>query len=214
MTTHPGDQEEYQYKYDCYINMIPSRDQVQERYERFLYELYKCKDPLEFERILYNIFDFLDTWKFFKSVPYSTRMSMYKARGWTPFYYYISRYDSLCLFDIVFLKNKKLLPELKKRNIGYVNSKLSYPIIYDPLMNKDIETVDYIVSNGYKIIDDSGYCFYDYRKPEKDMVEVLIDMKNTTSIRYIYDHTSIGALKEHCSRGRLLKYIYDHILPF
>jgi hypothetical protein len=214
MTTHTGD-EEYQYKYDCYVNMVPSRNQVAERYERFLYELLDCKDPQEFERILYSIFDFLDTWKFFKSVPESTCISMYKARRWFPFCGYACRFDCLCLFDIVFLKNKKLLPELKKRNLGYVNSRMTYPIIYDYLMNKDIDTVDYIVSNGYEIISEYGWCFYDYHKPEiKDMVEILIDMKNTTSLMYIYEHTSVNALKEYFERHKLFEYIYEHVLPY
>jgi hypothetical protein len=84
-----------------------------------------------------------------------------------------------------------------------------------PLMNKDIDTVDYIVSNGYQIIDESGYCFYEYRRPDlKNMVEVLIDMKNTTSLRYIYEHTSVNALKEYFERHKLFEYVYEHILPY
>lgn len=213
MTTPSED--EGNYKYDCYINAIPSRDQVQKQYATLLYELYECKDPREFERLLYGIFDFLETWNFFKTLKESTYVDLVSKQRWPLYGDHTYRYDRLCLFDIVFLKNKKLLPELKKRNIKYVNSQLSYPIIYDPLMNKDIDTVDYIVSNGYEIINEYGLCFLEYRRPDnKDMVEVLIDTKNTTSIGYIYKNTSASALKKHCAWHRLSKYVYEHILPY
>lgn len=193
------------------MTVIP-RGQAEQRYESLLRQLFECKNAREFELLLQKIIDFLDVCKYYPSL--QERSRIYINDYWV-FNYIMAHYYSVCLFDVVLMKNKKLLPFLKKHNIKYVNSRFTYPPVYDHLMNRDIDTVDYIVANGYDIIDEDGYCFYDCgRQDGKDMVDLLIDMKNTTSIKYIYEHTSIGALQKYYPNKHLFKYVYEHLLPF
>lgn len=193
-------------------SLLGESDRVRKQYESLLHELFESKNTQEFKNLLHKIIDFIYTWKFYKSI---RSIRIYITHDYTIFNYIMCRYYTMGLFDIVLMKNKDLLPILKKHNIECGNTSFTYPPVYIPLMKRDIDTVDYIVKNGCPIINESGYCFYDCgRRDEKDMVDLLIDMNNTTSIRYVYNQTNLEALLKKCDSKNFFRYVYDHILPY
>lgn len=163
-----------------------------------------------FEEKLKIILDFLKSC-FYKSIKYER---LYDEE-YNKFDYTVARFPSLDLFSIVLIKNKSFLPLLKEHKIKSTNSRRVFTPVYDPLMSRDVDAVDYLVKNGCDIITNTGFCFFDfYREDRKDMIDILLDEKITTSVRYIYENTPIENILQCEARNNFMKYVYDHILPY
>ena len=180
-------------------------------YWKLLQKMFHCTINEDFEKLLYEAIDIIKRNK--KRDKY---VSSYRAFIQN----YSKEYKNMDVFSIVFLKNKSLLPVLKKHDIKCYGMKYYDPPIYKPLIERDIETVDFLMKNGYDIIDEVGIAYYDtFEYDGCDMVERLVIEKNTTSIRYIYENVPLENIIEHekwsySPKTRFVRYVYDHILPY
>lgn len=190
-----------------------SEEFIGELYVKLLQKLFYCKNSNIFEQILYEIIDI--------------RKKMNKDdsfwRTQISYYFWHSLVGWIDLFYIVYIKNKLLLPILKKNCIYYYSSDiLATPPIYKSLIERDTKATTFLLNNGHDIINESGFVYFnrnihDY-ETRIDIIDQLILQKNNTSIRCIYENVSIEHIIKKNNNSLpnmgILLFIYDHILPY
>lgn len=130
------------------------------------------------------------------------------------YYFWHSLVGWIDLFYIVYIKNKLLLPILKKNCIYYYSSDiLATPPIYKSLIERDTKATTFLLNNGHDIINESGFVYFnrnihDY-ETRIDIIDQLILQKNNTSIRCIYENVSIEhIIKKTIIHSQIWEYYY------
>lgn len=187
-----------------------TRGYAEDVYKKYLKKLFYCKNTSEFEQLLFELIDFI------KKCRNRSWRSICDTRAEL---FWHSDYDFgyMDLFSIVFLKRKELMYVLKENEIKYSNSSLVHPPIYKPLLERDIKNVDILVKNGFDIINEHGFTYFERPYSDDDiidMVEILMNEKNTTSIRYIYENVPIKNILKYNERRKFTRYVYNYILPY
>jgi hypothetical protein len=181
---------------------------LEDMYLDILEKMFNCKDTILFDTLLQEALNFIQ-----KNPKCSTTLLFTHD--------YSIKYRMMDLFSIVYLKKKELLPVLKENGIKYIVSKRAYSPIYAPLIDRDMQLVDFLYRNGAYIISENGFVYFYFQDVDiyGDMVDRCMIEKNNTSMRYIYENTPVKSLLErhknvYTKETLFINYLYDYIMPY
>ena len=181
-------------------------DTERQQYEQILGEMFNCKNSKKFEKLCMMAVNMV---RHNKTLAY-IRVSIGD--------YHSEYYEWMNIFSLVLLKNEKLTQFLKNNDIVYHSSRNYPPPVFKPLLDKDIDRVDFLVRNGVEIVGPQRRVYYylDAGGNAVDILDKLITDGNTTAIKYIYKNVPWENIVDDEIRinADLFQYLYDKILPY